>query len=213
MAAGQIPESINFPDPFWFEHGEQIRRVRKVIETPKTRVGEEILRDTLDDRLFVIYNRLHPIFSSLLTLVEYDEIGRAKGESYFSEPTSQRIVLKALKILIEDKIKFPYREEEILKYEDYDQFFKKALFRLGQLEKQIQTGQGFSNFVNSLLMIFSQETGKLEAVKTFSIKTETIRKAIADYLPQLAQIENGELLSEIQAQLEMPLVSTRSIRM
>ena len=89
MIIDQISEIVNFPDPFWLEHGEQIRTIREVLETPKTRVGGEILRSVFDQPVFMVYNRLHPIFSSLVTLAEYDEIGKAEGRSYFSEPLNQ----------------------------------------------------------------------------------------------------------------------------
>ena len=59
-------------------------------------------------------------------------------------------------------------------------------------------------------MIISQETSKLKGVEDFGMKIERIRERIADYLPQLAQVDNGKLLSGIQAQLEMPLVSANS---
>lgn len=210
MAVGQVTESGNFPDPFWLEHGEQIRTVRKVIEAPKTEVGKEVLKDALNIPFFVVYNRLHLIFSSLISLVEYDEIGKAEGESYFSEPTNQRMVLKAIKLLVEDSVKFPYFKEEKKTYEDYRPFFEGTLSRLGQLEEQIQAGQKPPNFINSLIVIVSQQTGKLKGVENFGIKIEKIREKIAAYLPQLAQVDNGETLAEIQAQLETPLVSARS---
>jgi len=44
MVIDQISETVNFPDPFWLEHGEQIRIIREVLETPKTRVGEEMTK-------------------------------------------------------------------------------------------------------------------------------------------------------------------------
>jgi len=215
MAVDQIPESTNFPDSFWLEHGEQIRTVSKVIEAPKTRVGEEIQKNLFNNPIFMVYKRLHPIFSSLVTLVEYDEIGKAEGKSYFSEPTNQGIVLRAIKLLVEDSIKFPYSGEEKKKYEDYHKFFGGALSRLGQLDKQIQAGQKLPNFVNSLVMIISQETSKLKGLEDFGMKQvgmkiERIRERIADYLPQLAQVNNGELLSGIQDQLEMPLAGVNS---
>ena len=187
MVIDQISEIVNFPDPFWLEHGEQIRTIREVLETPKTRVGEEILKSVSVKPVFMVYNRLHPIFSSLVTLTEYDEIGKAEGKSYFSEPLNQRIILKAMKLLIEDKIKFPYSEEEKKKYEDYREFFEGVALRLDQLDKQIQTGQRPPTFANSLAIIISQETTKLKGVENFGINMEGVRKKIADYLPQLAQ--------------------------
>ena len=206
MAIDQISEIVNFPDPFWLEHGEQIRTIREVLETPKTRVGEEILKSVFDKPVFMVYSRLHPIFSSLVTLVEYDEIGKVEGKSYFSESLNQRMILKAMKLLIEDKIKFPYSEEEKKKYEDYREFFEGVTLRLGQLDKQIETGQKPPTFANSLAIIISQETTKLKGVENFGINMEGVRKKIADYLPQLAKIDDGGILSEIKAQLERPLV-------
>jgi len=205
MTIDTKPEFVNFPDSFWLEHGEQIRTVRRVIDSPKTWAGEEIQKNALDNPVFMVYNRLHPIFSSLVTLIEYDEIGKAERKSYFSEPLNQEIILRAVKLLIEDKIKFPYSGEG-KNYDDYRQLFEGTLLRLGQVEKQIQAGQKFPNFVNSLVMIVSQETLKLKGVNNFGVDIAGVRKEIADYLPQLAQIDEGRVLLEIKAQLEGPLV-------
>lgn len=206
MTIDQIPEIINFPDSFWLEHGERIRTIRSVIESPKTRVGEEIQKNALNIPVFVVYNRLHPILSSLITLAEYDEIVKVEGKNYFSEPLNQRMVLRAIKLLVEDDIKFPYFGEEKRKYEDYRRFFEGVLSRLGQLDKQIQAGKKLPNVVNSLAMIISQETTKLKGVENFDINMERVRKKIADYLPQLAQIDDGKILSEIKDRLERALV-------
>lgn len=113
-----------------------------------------------------------------------------------------------MKLLIEDKIKLPYSEEEKKKYEDYREFFEGVTLRLDQFDKQIQTGQRPPNFANSLAIIISQETTKLKGVENFDIDIdmEGVRKKIADYLPQLAQIDDGAILCEIKAQLERPLV-------
>lgn len=206
MVIDRISEIVDFPDPLWLEHGEQIRTVSKILQAPQTRAGEDMLKDVFNNPAVVVYNRLHPILASLITLAEYDEIGKHEGGSYFSEPINQRIVIKAIKLLVEDDIKFSYLWAEERKYEDYRRFFEGTLLRLGQLDKQIQAGQKLPNFVNSLAMIISQETTKLKGVESFVINMEGFRKGIADYLPQLAQIDDGKILSEIKAQLEGSLV-------
>lgn len=206
MVIDRISEIVDFPDPLWLEHGEQIRTVSKVLQAPQTRAGEDMLKDVFNNPVVVVYNRLHPILASLITLAEYDEIGKYEEESYFSEPIKQRIVIRAIKLLVEDDIKFSYLWAEEREYEDYRRFFEGTLLRLGQLDKQIQAGLKLPNFVNSLAMIISQETTKLKGVESFVINMEGFRKGIADYLPQLAQIDDGKILLEIKAQLEGSLI-------
>lgn len=203
----QRPESADLLNPFWLEHGGQIRAVRKTIDTPKTAVGERIQKDVFFNPIFMVYNRLNPIFSSLVALAEYDEIGKSEGKSYFSEATNQGIVLRALKLVVEDSINSPYLEVERSKYEDYREFFGGILSRLGQLGEQIQLGAKLPNFINSLAMIFSQEVNELKGVQNFDLNIEKVRKLIADDLPKLAQMDDGKILFEIKAQLETPLVN------
>lgn len=206
MGINQTPEFITLDlDPLWLKHGEQIRTVREIIEAPKTTIGEKISRNAFNSTVFIVYNRLQPVFSSLVTLTEYDEIGKAEGKSYFSKSVNQRIVLKAFRLLIDDVIKLPFGEKEVKKYEDYRQFFEATLLRLGQLDKQIEQGLEIPNFINSLAMIISQEIARLKGVENFKINIGKIRSDIIGYLPQLEQIDDGGLLSEIKTLLEIPL--------
>jgi len=201
-----MQEIDNFPDSFWLEHGGQIRNIREVLETPKTRVGEGILKSFIDNPVFVVYTRLRPTFSSLVAVVEYDEISKLEDKKYFSEPVNQRMVLRAVGLLIEDEIKCPYPEEGKKKYDDYRRFFEGTLSRFAQLDKQIQAGRKPPYFVNSLVIVVCQETKKLKGVENFGLNMEKIRGKIADYLPQLAQINYGSILSGIKNQLETCLV-------
>lgn len=210
MVVDQMLESTSFLDPFWLEHGKQIRLVSEVIEDPKTRVGKEIQKSLFNGLTLTAYNRLRPIFSSLITLTEYDEIGKAKGKNYFSGPVNQEIFLRSVKLLVEDSVKLPCSWGEQKKYDDYQEFFEGTLSRLKQLDKQILVSQGLPNFVNSLVMIISQETNKLRGQADFSIKMESIRKIISRYLSLLERVDNGKLLSMIQAELEMPLAGANS---
>jgi len=210
MVVDQFTEETNFPDPFWLEYGEKIRAVREAIEAPKSRVGEEIVKDAFNNPVFIVYNRLSPIFASLIALVEYDEIGKAEGKDYFSGPTNQIIILKAFKLLVEDEVKFPYSEDERKKYDDYRRFFEGILERLNGLEEQIRNGQQFPNFVNSLGVVISQETEKLRGVEGFNIKMEGIREKIRNYLLQLREIEKGRIFSEIKDKIEKIIVDTSS---
>jgi len=208
MVVDQFTEETNFPDPFWLEYGEKIRAVREAIEAPKSRVGEQIAKGAFNNPVFIVYNRLSPIFASLIALVEYDEIGKAEGKDYFSVPTNQIIILKAFKLLVEDEVKFPYPEEEKKKYEDYRRFFEEILERLSELERQINNGQRFPNLVNSLGIVITQESGKLRGVSGFNIKMDEIRGKVRNYLPQLREIEGGKIFSEIKERIEGNLVNT-----
>lgn len=187
---------------FWLEHQGQIWQVKKAIATPKTRVGEEILKDALNNTIFVVYSRLNPVLGSLIGLIEYDEIFRAEGSRYFTDPQNQRVVLKALGIIFENEIKSGYPLREKMGYEDYLPFLKGALLRLHQYEEQVQAGRGQSvNFIDSLVVIVSQEISKLRGVRNFGIGTEGIRRKIKDYLPVLREMEAGRVFMEIKEQM------------
>lgn len=101
MTEGESQEFQISLDSFWLEYGEKIRQVRQIIESPKTSAGEEIKKNVLNYPIFRVYTRLSPIFDCLVTLIEYDEIGKKEGLNYFSQPENQRIVLKALGMLVE----------------------------------------------------------------------------------------------------------------
>lgn len=193
-----------FLDPFWLEHQGQIWQVKKAIEAPKTRIGEEILKDALNNTIFVVYSRLNPVFGSLMALLEHDEIFNAEKEdsNYFSNPENQRIILKALGIRVENEIKIGYLPEEKKKYEDYLPFLEGVLFRFHQYEEQIQAGTGQPvNFVNSLIVIVSQEISKLKGVRNFRVGIEGIRSKIKHYLPELKGIGEGKIFMEIREQM------------
>lgn len=189
-------------DPFWLEYQGQIRQLKRAIEAPKTRVGEEILKDALNNTIFVVYNRLNPVLGSLIALLEYDEIFRAEGSNYFLDPKNQRIVLKALGIVVESKIKVDYLPEEKKNYGDYQPFLEEVLFRFHQYEEQIQAGTGQPvNFVNSLIVIVSQEISKLKGVRNFGVGIEGIRSKIKDYLPTLKETDEGRMFMKIREQM------------
>lgn len=189
-------------DPFWLENQGQIRLVKRTIEAPKTRVGKEILKDALNNTIFRVYNRLNPVLGSLMALLEYDEIFKAEARNYFSEPKNQRMVLKALGIIVESEIKVGYLPEERKKYTDYLPFLEGVLFRFHQYEEQIQAGTGQPvNIVNSLIVIASQEISKLKGVRNFGVGIEGIRRKIEDFLPVLKKIEEGRIFMEIKDQM------------
>lgn len=203
-------ESVNFPDPFWLEHGDQIRKMNEYLEVPKTSAGElSHLTLFTKNPILKTYGQLNPIFFGVITLIECDEIGKFQEKNYFAESVNQEIALKATKLLIEDAIKRPYSSAEDKKYGDYRNFFEGSLFRLGQLGKQIQQGQILPNFVNSVAMIISQETNELGGIVDFDLETKKIRAKIADYLPQFAKIENGKLLSTVSSLLETSFVNAK----
>lgn len=200
-------------DPFWLEHQGQIRQVKRAIEAPKTRVGEEILKDALNNTIFVVYNRLNPVLGSLMALLEYDEIFKAEVSNYFSDPQNQRIILKALGIIVESEIKVGYLPGERKKYGDYLPFFEGVLSRFHQYEEQIQAGTGQPvNFVNSLIVIVSQEISKLKGVRNFGVGIEGIRSKIKDYLPALKEIDEGRMFMETREQLTDALPSDVKVK-
>ena len=134
----QPPELLKFHlDPFWLEHQKNIGEIKKAIERPQTKAGEEAWIDALNKPVFRVFNRTHPIFGSLISVLEYEQIGRRAGKEYFSGIEKQRMVLRALGLLIEDSVKYPYSSNEITTYKDYQRFFGKILDRFRAVDSQI----------------------------------------------------------------------------
>lgn len=191
-------------DPFWLEHGEEIRQATEAIGFPKTRVGEEEWGNALNNSIFQVYQRLYHIYGSLLALVEYDEVAKREKLDFFSDPANQRIVLKAMGLLIEDEIKDYYPTHEEKKYKDYRRFFEVMLNELKVFDSLIQAGVKFPSFVDSLIIRFNHGVNEgFKRGENLSLETSEIRKKIADYLPQLEEIEEGEVLGAIKDQLPL----------
>ncbi len=191
-----FPEKLSF----WLNR-EKIYQTKEAISVPNTQAGEEISSEGFRNLTLRHYNRLHPIFNALISLVEYEEISKTENENYFSNPENQRIILKALGLLAEDVIKRPYSEQEEKKYDDYRPFFDFFLGRLRKLEEQINE-KGLPNFIDSLAIAFGEGVFQLRRVKNFRIKMEKIRKKITDYLPYLKKIENGKIFEEIKRKIK-----------
>ena len=197
-------EIQNNVDPFWLEHRQQIDQVREAIVCPNTLVGESRLQICLRNPVFQIYNRIYPIFGSLIALLEYDEIAKRDNSSYFSEPTNQRIMLKSLGLVIEDGIKAPYSSKDTKSFKDYRRFYQGMVKDLHSLDANVEKGIKYPNFVNSLAMIFTHRVNEeLEGVDNYDPKIASVRKDVADYLPQLAEIENGKNLETMKKKLNL----------
>lgn len=205
----QDQEAKEFLDPFWLEYRKEIQTMKQAINTPNTYVGEELYQEAMRNTVFQVYNQLIPPYGSLIALMEYDEIGKRDSQDYFSSPTSRQVILKAFSLLIEDHIKSPYPPESLKKYKDYAPFFNRMLKRLRSFEAQIREGIEFPNFVNSLGMIFQQEVNNLEGVENFNLKKNIIRKRIADYLPELEQLDGGKVFQAIKEQISKVVAPVR----
>jgi hypothetical protein len=189
-------------DPIWSNYSRQIRSCRNIFNKPLTLEGEKITQEVYQNLIFSVYNRLQPIFSGLINLVEAEEIF---GKDFFKDKTRQRIILRAFGLLIEDQIKFEYSPDE-KKYEEYRLFFEKFLSKLRSFDQQIEQGQQLPNFVNSLIMVTSQLINSLNGVENFSIKTDEIRRRIKEYLPQLNNVDGGKIVEEIKNRWQKALV-------
>ena len=189
-------------DPIWLEKGTDIRLCREVINCPQMRAGEGVYNDALLNTVFVAYNRLPLVYGSLIALIEYDEIFKRSGNDFFSNPENQRVVLRALGLIVESSIKLPYGDEEIKNYSDHQPFLNGYSKKLRGLDQSIERGNKPPiNFVNTLLMFFQQEVNKLKGVENFSVNVEKARMAIANDLPELAKLDDGRILGEIKNRL------------
>jgi hypothetical protein len=194
-------ETLSFIDPFWLEQGEKIRRMRETIKAPKTLAGEELCQESQDYPLFRTYDRFRDIYSFLIVLFEYEEIGKKMGENYFADPTNQRIVLRAFGLGIEDIIKAPYNHEE-KSYEGYQGFFNLMRGKLQKLDTQIVNGICFPHFLNSLGMAFNQTLQESQGIKEYVVKGDDIKERIGKYVTELAGGANDDIVASIGEQLE-----------
>jgi hypothetical protein len=200
-------EAILFQiDPLWLNYAPTIRKIRQQLSSPLTREGEKITQEVFNNPVFVVYNRLQSIFTGLVTLIEADEILKEDSNNPLQDSTTQRLILRAFSLLVEDQIKYPYDEAEAKKYEDYKSFFAKLLSEIRAFDQQIEQGTPPPNFINSLFMRLSQKVNNLAGVKNFSINTQKIRERIQSYMPQLRQIDGGNSFQEIKNRWQEALV-------
>jgi len=193
-------------DPLWLNYAIKIRKIRKQLSSPLTQEGEQITKDVFNNPVFIVYNRLQPIFAGLVSLIEADEILKGDSNNPLQNPKAQRLILRAFNLLIEDQIKYPYAENESKKYEDYKAFFEKLLSEIRMLDKQMEQENRPLNFINTLAMLLAQRVNDLPGVKNFSINTQRIRERIRFYIPQLQQIDGGNIFQEIKNRWQEALV-------
>jgi hypothetical protein len=195
-------------DPFWRERAANIRNVRDLLSSPKTQVGEKLCKDVWNNPVFRVYNRLQPIFSGLVSLVEIEEISISDNKEFATNPSERRIILKAFKLLIEDTLKDDYSGEGI-RYEDYRHFFESMLHEFSQVEKSIEDGTQHPQFVNTLFIIFQQQVNILPNIENFGINIEAIRKRIAEYIPKLNNVDEINMKTHIQELWEEALAEEK----
>jgi hypothetical protein len=201
-------EAILFQiDPIWLNYAPKIRKIRQQLSSPLTREGEKITQELFNNPFFVVYNRLQPIFTGLVTLIEADEILKEDSNNSLQDHTTQRLILRAFSLLVEDQIKYRYDEAEAKKYEDYKSFFAKLLSEIRAFDQQIELGKYPKNFINSLVIRLAQKVNNdLAGVENFSINTEKIRERIQSYMPQLRQIDGGNIFQEIKSRWQEAFV-------
>jgi len=199
------PTSVEI-DPLWLNNAQKIREIRQQLSFPLTSEGERITQEVFNNPVFVVYNRLQPIFAGLVSLIEADEILKEDPNNPLQDPTTQRLILKSFNLLVEDQIKYPYDEAEAKKYEDYKSFFAKLLSEIRTFDQQIEQGNYPPNFINSLVIRLAQKVNDLAGVENFSINTKKIRERIQSYIPQLTQMENGNILQEIKNRWQKALI-------
>ena len=182
--ADEFPERPEFQiDPFWAEHRGDIRRVKEAIECPQTEAGKKAWNEVLADPFFKVFSRIHPIYGSLLAVMEYDEIAIERGEENFLGLERQRMILRALNLRIEDAVKASFDSSEMKGYKDYRQFLEETVDRFRILDSQIQKGTRGLSFVNSLFSIFIKEVNTLRG-NGFNPRIGDIRVDIANGLSQ-----------------------------
>lgn len=138
------------------------------------------------------YGRLLPALSSLITLVELDEIAKRKGRDYFSDSNIQRVILRAFNLIVEESIKTPFEPREEAVYEDYKPFLEGLIKETRSLDSQIVSAGRLPNLIGSLVVIFDRQMNKLRGVERFRLGIEFIRDQIVKYLTELEQIPEGQ---------------------
>lgn len=198
-------EATSFIDPFWVEHGQDIRQMKDVIISPQTQAGKNWLQQSEKNTVLQTYKRLQPILASLVCLVEYGEIEKAVDGDYFADPLNQRMTLRSFSLLIDQSITSPYEPNEQKGFADYRPFFEGMLKNLRGVDLNIQNGHRYQNFINSLFTIFLQQVNNgLEGVDNFDLSTNKLRNELNELiesLPKLRGLEEGQILRGIRSQL------------
>ena len=173
-------------NPIWVEHEKSISLLKEAIKTPKTEGGEKIMKEISKTTIIETYPRLAPILSGLVSLMEYDELGRKEKVSYFAEPTTQLIVQTAFRLLVEQTINSQYEKGE-KGYKDYRDFYNQFIESSRGLDRAINFNSGLPNLVDSIAMIVSHSFRSLEGVSEFEIEIKTARKIISESLQKSGQ--------------------------
>lgn len=204
------PISIKL-DEVWFSHANVIRKVAKNIARPKTFEGEHIAQEfLLSSRLIQRYSRLYEVLEALIALIEFDEIGKFRDKNFFTDPTKQRIVLKSFGLLVEEIIQYSYSQEENSyfheekTYDDYRPFFNSLTKSLKDLDKVIKKKGPLPNLIDSLVLVTEEGIKNIAGVINFKIFTMVIRKRIKEFLPKLADADEGKIMAEIESKIIDP---------
>jgi len=191
-------------NPIWVEHEKSISLLKEAIKTPKTEGGKKIMKQISKTTIIETYPRLAPILSGLVSLMEYDELGRKEKVSYFAEPTTQLIVQAAFRLLVEQTINSQYEKGE-KGYKDYRDFYNRLIKNSKGLDLAINLNSCLPNLVDSIAMIVNHSFWSLEGVSGFEIEIKTARKIISESLQKLRQggkkKEPGEVIKDELAKI------------
>lgn len=187
-------------DPFRMESGirQRIELLREALSNPWTMVGERLVQDRLESPIFQVYDRTMPVFSALITLIEFDEIERYFRGDFFRKGENQRLVVKALASKVEESMTELSFEGERKGYYDYQNYYQGLIRQLRALDGQVRQGTSYPNIINSLTMIFITNMKKLKGISSFNINIDLIRKRIADYIPALQSLDDGRTTGVIR---------------
>jgi len=194
-------ETLSLFEPFWLEQGGKIRKVREIVRTPQTPAGNELCQEFQDDNVFKTYNRFRDIYGLLIAFFEHEEIGKELGVNYFTSPTSQRIVLRAFALGIEDIIESPYFPGEIA-HECYQNFLNLMREKLRNFDRQIVDGNYPLHFLNSLAMHFNHALREDQKTKDYKADGKKIRERIRQSIEILPEVNQGAVMLTIGSQLE-----------
>ncbi len=189
-----------YTDSTWVEHRQEIENFVKIIcssDRPTTNKGRMLLKNTSGNHFFQYYSRLIPIFGSLLSLIELNQVDKMDGHGFFASPENQKMAIRAMGFVVEDAVKKPIKGEKV-GYNGYIEFFKKHSAGSRVIDSRIETGNRYNDIVDALSVNFlSSILEGIPGCKSFNIDLESLSQGIRRDLSSMEKEVREKIISPL----------------
>ncbi len=155
-------------DEMTTHHGGAIKDLSKWLDKrdipPTSDIRSEVDFEMKDIRGY--YVALPYIIGDVIDIIAVQEALNSRGDSIvFTDSTTQRIILRALTINLEDHVRSNLDSTDHAKFGDYQEFYYNYLSSLRELEKRIfAIDKPLPNLGGSLAMAFDRATTKISTI-------------------------------------------------